>query len=241
MSSAVSPSVSPAESPRALPAVLFDLDGTLVDSEPNYYEASRRVLAAHGVEGFGWEEHTGFLGIGTEETMRVLRRRYALDAPVERLVAEKDRAYLELARRRTEPFAGMRRFVELLHTAGHPLAVASGSTHDAIDAALTCAGLDALLTVRVSAQDVERGKPSPDIFLRAAGLLGAEAADCVVVEDAPAGVEAADRAGMRCLAVPSVPETADNPAFAAAGLLTKGGQREFDPHHAYDWTVGRAE
>ncbi len=55
------------------PSVLFDLDGTLVDSEPNYYEAGRRLLARYGVRDFSWENHTRFIGIGTRETLTVLR------------------------------------------------------------------------------------------------------------------------------------------------------------------------
>ncbi|GAB2825195.1 HAD family hydrolase [Streptomyces daliensis] len=221
-----------------LPAVIFDLDGTLVDSEPNYYEAGRRVLARHGVNGFTWEDHTRFIGIGTRETLATLREEHGIDAPVDTLLAEKNHAYLELARAGTEVFPGMRELVGLLHTAGHPMAVASGSSRAAIEAVLAGTGLDALLTVHVSAEEVGRGKPEPDVFLEAARRLGARPADCVTLEDAPPGAEAARRAGMRCVAVPYVRDTVDDPAFASAGLLFPGGQGEFDARRAYDWITG---
>lgn len=218
-------------------AVVFDLDGTLVDSEPLYYEAGRRTLAAHGVNGFTWEEHTRFIGIGTRETLATLRAEHGIAAPVEQLLAEKNHHYLELARGGTEVFPGMRAFVERLHAAGHPLAVASGSSRQAIEAVLTGTGLAALLPVFVSAEEVGRGKPEPDVFVEAARRLGVAPQRCVVVEDAPPGAEAARRAGMRCIAVPYVAGTVGDPSFASAGLLFPGGQPAFDADVAYDWVT----
>ncbi|KAF4409903.1 MULTISPECIES: HAD family phosphatase [Streptomyces] len=224
--------------PSGTPHVIFDLDGTLVDSEPNYYEAGRRLLARYGVHDFDWAQHTRFIGIGTRETLETLRARYALDAPLGELLAGKNRLYLELAGAATEVFPQMRKLVEALHASGVPMAVASGSSRAAIEAVLAVTGLDALIPVTVSAEEVARGKPEPDVFLEAARRLGAAPADCVVLEDAPPGAEAARRAGMRCVAVPYVPETAGDPAFAAAGLLFAGGQREFDARAALDWITG---
>lgn len=87
----------------------------------------------------------------------------------------------------------------------------------------------------VSAEEVERGKPAPDVFLEAAARLDADPADCVVVEDAPPGAEAAHRAGMRCVAVPYLTVQADDPAFATAGLLVRGGQSGFDARAVMEW------
>ncbi|MFJ3173164.1 HAD family hydrolase [Streptomyces roseus] len=216
-------------------SVIFDLDGTLVDSEPNYYESGRRTLARHGVPDFTWEQHARFIGIGTLETLEILRERYAIAAPVEQLLAEQNAAYLELARAGTETFPEMRKFVERLHAEGIPMAVASGSSREAIDAVLAGTGLDALLTTAVSAEEVAHGKPAPDVFLEAARRLGAVPADCVVVEDAAPGARAAQAAGMSCVAIPYVPATAHDPAFTGAGLLFRGGQRDFSAETAYDW------
>ena len=222
------------------PSVIFDLDGTLVDSEPNYFEAGRRVLAAHGVLGFDWDEHTRFIGIGTRETLEVLRARYAIDAPLDELLAAKNRAYLELASTSTVVFPQMREFVERLSAAGVPMAVASGSSRAAIEAVLAGTGLTAHIAVTVSAEEVGRGKPEPDVFLEAARRLEAAPHDCVVLEDAPPGAAAARAAGMRCIAVPYVEDTADDAAFLAADLLFAGGQREFTAKAAYEWITGAA-
>ncbi|MFG2874233.1 HAD family hydrolase [Streptomyces sp. NPDC048337] len=220
-------------------SVIFDLDGTLVDSEPNYYESGRRTLARHGVPDFTWEQHSRFIGIGTLETLEILKERYGIQAPVEQLLAEQNAAYLELARTETEAFPEMRKFVERLHAEGVPMAVASGSSRESIDAVLAGTGLDSLLTTVVSAEEVAHGKPAPDVFLEAARRLGAEPADCVVVEDAAPGALAAHAAGMGCVAIPYVAETAHDAAFADAGLLFPGGQREFSADAAHDWLTAR--
>lgn len=216
-------------------SVLFDLDGTLVDSEPNYFEATRRTLAAHGVTGFDWARHTDFIGIGTLESLQALAAEYGVGAPVDGLLDATNRHYLELARAGTPVFPEMRTFVERLYAEGVPMAVASGSSPAAIEAVLAGTGLDAYLTTLVSAEEVERGKPAPDVFLEAARRLGAEPGSCVVVEDAAPGAAAAHAAGMRCLALPYVPGTADDPAFATADLVFAGGQREFTARAALDW------
>lgn len=80
------------------PSVIFDLDGTLVDSEPNYYEAGRRVLARHGVPDFTWEHHARYIGISTRETLTALRAEYGIETPVDELLACQDALYLDLAR-----------------------------------------------------------------------------------------------------------------------------------------------
>ncbi|AIR96851.1 HAD family hydrolase [Streptomyces glaucescens] len=221
-------------------SVIFDLDGTLVDSEPNYYEAGRQILAEHGVPDYTWADHERYVGISTLDTIADWKRRYGLGAPTEDLFAAKNRRYLELARAGTPTYPEMRTFVELLAAEGVPTAVASGSSPEAIDTILTATGLDAFLRTVVSADEVPRGKPAPDVFLEAARRLGADPAACVVLEDAAPGAAAAHAAGMRCVAVPYVPGQADDPRFGTAGLVFRGGQREFTARAAYDWLTGAA-
>lgn len=221
-------------------AVVLDLDGTLVDSEPNYFEASRRTLAEHGVPDFTWQEHESYVGISTQETIESLRRKYGIQAPVDALLTEMNTRYLALARAGTPVYPQMRKLVERLHEEGVPMAVASGSALDAIDAVLSGTGLDAQLRIYVSADEVAHGKPAPDVFLEAARRLGAMPAHCTVMEDAIPGAAAAYAAGMRCIAIPYVAAQADDPAFATAGLLFRGGQREFTAEAAYDWLARTA-
>ncbi|MGV9588164.1 HAD family hydrolase [Streptomyces tendae] len=221
-------------------SVIFDLDGTLVDSEPNYYEAGRRTLAEYGVPDFTWADHEAYVGISTQETVADWQRRYGLRASVEELLAVKNRHYLALARDSVRAYPEMRKFVELLAGEGVPMAVASGSSLEAIGTILARTGLNAQLRTVVSADEVARGKPAPDVFLEAARRLGAEPARCVVLEDAAPGAAAAYAAGMRCIAVPYVAAQADAPEFATAELLVRGGQEEFTARAAHDWLVRTA-
>lgn len=220
-------------------SVVFDLDGTLVDSEPNYYEAGRRTLAEYGVADFTWADHEAYVGISTRETVADWKRRYGLRATVGELLAVKNRHYLGIARTSARAYPEMRKFVELLADEGVPMAVASGSSPQAIGTILARTGLDAHLRTVVSADEVARGKPAPDVFLEAARRLGAEPARCVVLEDAAPGAAAAHAAGMRCIAIPYVADQADAPEFATAALLLRGGQEEFTARAAYDWLVRR--
>ncbi|MDT0388765.1 HAD family hydrolase [Streptomyces dubilierae] len=221
-------------------SVIFDLDGTLVDSEPHYFEAGRQTLAAYGVPDFTWADHERYVGISTQETVADWKERYGLPATVDELLAAKNRRYLELARSASRAYPEMRAFVELLAAEGVPMAVASGSSPEAIAAVLSGTGLDAHLHTVVSADEVAHGKPAPDVFLEAARRLGASPAECVVLEDAAPGAAAAHAAGMRCIAIPYVPAQADAPEFATAGLLLRGGQAEFTARSAYDWLAGAA-
>lgn len=218
-------------------SVIFDLDGTLVDSEPNYYEAGRQTLAEHGVPDFTWTDHERYVGISTQETVTRWKSLYGLRASVPELLADKNRRYLELAGNATRAYPEMRKFVELLDGEGVPMAVASGSSPEAIAAILAVTGLDAYFRTTVSADEVAHGKPAPDVFLEAARRLGADPADCVVLEDAAPGAAAAHAAGMRCIAIPYVAAQADAPEFTRAGLLLRGGQEEFTARAAHDWLV----
>ncbi|MCF3119075.1 HAD family phosphatase [Streptomyces arenae] len=215
-------------------SVIFDLDGTLVDSEPHYYEASRALLAERAGREYTWADNEQYVGISSHETLALWRREYGIEATVDELLADLDHRYLALARAETPVYPEMRKLVERLHDAGVPMAVASGSSRAAIAAILAGTGLDAQLTTFVSAEEVPRGKPAPDVFLAAAELLGAEPKDCVVFEDAAPGAEAARAAGMRCVAIPYVAAHADDAAFAAAEPLFRGGHGEFTAQAALD-------
>ncbi|MFI7385347.1 HAD family hydrolase [Streptomyces sp. NPDC049813] len=222
-------------SPFGDTAVVFDLDGTLVDSEPNYFKASLGTLARYGVTDFTWADHETYVGISTLETLTAWRRRYGITDPADVLLDDLNARYLEFARADTHVFAQMRLFVERLHAAGTPMVVASGSSPQAIEAILDGTGLRALLPRYVSADEVAHGKPAPDVFLEAARRLGVPASRCVVLEDAPPGAAAAHAAGMRCIAVPYVAAQAEDPAFTTADLLFKGGQEEFTARAACTW------
>lgn len=206
-------------------ACIFDLDGTLVDSEPNYKASDGAFLSAYGVR-YDEDFNRAVMGRGAVDLFRLIERSFP-ESPLNRLPLEervrlKDEAYLEYSRGRTRAFPSMKALVELLHGRGLPLALASGSSPVVIDFALGEAGLSGLFSVIVSAAEVPRGKPEPDIFLETARRLGVRPAACVVFEDSHNGVLAAHAAGMACVALPESGSEAA-PAFARASRVFPGG------------------
>lgn len=215
-------------------AVLFDLDGTLVDSEPNYLVADQRLLAPYGIA-FTEEDKRRYVGGGNLDQMIDLRRRFDLPATPQELAARKNALYLELALRGTPVFPEMLRFLERVRARGLPVAVASGSSPEVLRRVLEAAGLAAAFPVVVSAEEVARGKPWPEIFLEAAGRLGVPPTSCLVIEDSRHGVVAARRAFMRCIAVPYLSDPPLAVDFQLADLLFERGMAEFDAARALAW------
>jgi HAD superfamily hydrolase (TIGR01509 family) len=215
-------------------AVLFDLDGTLVDSEENYYFADRDLLARRGIA-FTMEDKRKYVGGSNADMMADLVRRYRLPDDPAALGAEKNGLYLEYAQKGTRVFPEMRRFWDMVRGRGIPVAVASGSSPQVVASLLELVGLRDQVEVVVSAEEVACGKPSPDVFLEAARRLGVPPHECVVVEDASPGVEAARRAFMRCIAVPYFRDRPLDPAFGMADLLFEDGMDGFDAARALRW------
>jgi HAD superfamily hydrolase (TIGR01509 family) len=225
----------------AVRAVIFDLDGVLVDSEPSHLEADRRLLARYGVD-FTEEMKRPYIGRSTSDVMTDLVARFGIPEPAHELVARGDAFYLEIVRGSVRVFAPSRSLLGLLHGAGYRLALASGSTPEVIAAVLESAGLRELFDVAISADSVARGKPAPDLFLTAAAELGVAPGACVVIEDSSHGVLAAVAAGMRCIAVPSVPVgpgSAPDPAYSQADILFEGGAEGMSAAAAFEWIRSR--
>jgi beta-phosphoglucomutase family hydrolase len=197
-------------------AVLFDWDGVVIDSSPQH-ERSWELLAAaeslplpegHFKRGFGKKNETIIPDIlgwarGPAEIQRLARLK---EGTYRRLVAESGVNILP----------GARELLAALRAENIPCAVASSTPRENLDAIFAATGLDACFDAVVCGDDVENGKPAPDIFLLAAKKLGVAPGDCVVIEDAHAGIEAALRAGMPVLAVATTHTIADLGAATAA-------------------------
>ncbi len=187
-------------------AVLFDCDGVIADSEPLHLRVFRDVLAPLGITITDEEYTDRYLGLDDrgvfEEVLRLHGRGDDREL-VATLIAAKARGFRRVLATETRIYPGVVDFIRAL--AGVPLAVVSGALRNEVEIILRCAGVRAAFAAIVAAEDVPSGKPDPEGFLRALGVLGGsdaiEPRTCLVVEDSLAGLEAATRAGMRRLAV----------------------------------------
>jgi HAD superfamily hydrolase (TIGR01509 family) len=205
-------------------AVLFDLDGTLVDTEPLFELSEHEYLAKWGIvideelrhELFG-QSAKGFFSLLERRFPESGLNRLSLD---ERLEA-KNANYFKVATGRIATFPAMEVLARGIAARGLPLAIGSSSNHLIIDFELEAVGLADLFPVRVSAVDVPRGKPEPDIFLEAARRLGVDPKRCVIFEDSFLGLRAGKASGAFTVSLPAPDALLER--FASADLLVAGG------------------
>lgn len=181
-------------------SVLWDLDGTLVDSEQYHWLAWRDTMAALGVP-LTHDEFMKTFGLRNDAIVPQWIPN-ATPEQIEQIADAKEQLYRRLVREGgLEPLPGVRHWTERLAHDGWLQAIASSAPREDVDAVLAVIGLAPCFQAIVSAEDVTLGKPHPQVFLTAAARLGSAPAQSVVVEDAPAGIEAARRAGMPSIGV----------------------------------------
>ena len=198
------------------------MDGVLIDTEPVWRAAQSAVFAGFGVA-LSERDLLDSTGQPIEELIPVWRRRASApdpagteltDAEIADLIIDRVIAHVTAEGR---PMPGVTAAIALFERCGLRLAIASSSPLRLIDAVCDRLGLTRI-TVRCSAMDEARGKPAPDVYLTAARRLGVAAANCLALEDSPAGVASARSAGMRCVAVPD-PLLAADPRYREADLV----------------------
>jgi len=201
-------------------AVVFDLDGVLVDSEGIWESARRALVEGHGLR-YPPEATRAIMGMSAPEWSRYLRD--ALGVPLEARAIDADIVVrISTAYREHLPLLpGAVACVRAL-AARFPLALASSSNRVLIELVLELADLREAFAAIVSSEEVARGKPSPDVYLRAAELLGVAPAACVAIEDSTNGIRSAHGAGMRVFALPNhdFPPTPEALALADAAFET---------------------
>jgi beta-phosphoglucomutase family hydrolase len=185
----------------SIPAFLFDLDGVIVDSNGLHVESWKEVARRHKFD-CPDPDHIGKCGLRTGAVIRELLHWPVSAEEAVQIGYEKEEIYREWIRQDgIRPISGVREFLEAARRGGIPCAVGSSAPRENVDLCLQTLNLKDSFLATVSGEDVRRGKPAPDIFLRAAERIGAPPAGCLVFEDAPAGVAAAHAAGMRAVAL----------------------------------------
>jgi len=194
-----------------LRALIFDFNGIIVDDEPIHFELFKQVLAEEGIKLTEADYYARYLGFDDRGAFTAAYREHgrSLDEKLlARLIDRKTIYYQSEIRSKVRIFPGVEKLVTTLVPV-LPLAVASGALRQEIETILSAAGLLKHFAVIISAEDVDHGKPEPEIFLKALARLNAQvedghpidAADCLVIEDSKEGIRGARRAGMKCLAV----------------------------------------
>ena len=202
---------------KPIQALIFDMDGLLVDTEHLAYGAMDAFLAKHGLDR-RQEIHDQMLGRRLPEAVAIIRDGYGLDHDLDVLIDDYASMRRDALIGNVVPLPGAAEIVQFGHDSGLRIGLASSGVRDQVLLSLDEAGLAGRFEVTVTGDDVTHGKPAPDIYLKAAAALGVDPAGCVVLEDAPAGIASAVAAGMRSVAVPN-DHSRDMP-FAVAPEVT---------------------
>jgi len=200
-------------------AVIFDMDGVLVDSEPVHFESTVQVMAKFDLP-FTEADNRRFIGSTDRVMFNTLVAQHGLTDPIDKLIEMRKAIYLELIQNGALAWReGIRELVGDLAARQHTLAVASSGLKRIIEYTLNRGEIRQHFGAVVSADDIPAPKPSPEIYLEAAKRIGVDPTLCAAIEDTDVGVRAAKNAGMFVIAFPTVTTAAMNfdPADATAG------------------------
>ena len=181
--------------------VIFDLDGVLADSEPWWNQIDAKLVAEHGVTYRG-EYHQNVLGVSYRLAVEFYKKAFGLSASTEELMRRRGEIAVDFFAHRVGLFPSAKAVLQELRQMKLRLAVATSSVAASAHPFLDRHGLTKFFNVVVTGDEIERGKPHPDIYLCAAEKLGVSATECLVIEDALSGITAAKAAGMRVAAIP---------------------------------------
>jgi HAD superfamily hydrolase (TIGR01509 family) len=198
-------------------AVIFDLDGVLIDSEHLWDEVRQQLAEERGRR---WNEKASrdMMGMSSIEWSRYMRDGVGLEEEPEEISSEVVRRLEERYRTELPLIPGAEQTVERL-AARWPLALASSSNRELIDLVLAESGLGRSFQASVSSEEVARGKPAPDVFLEAARRLSVGPSGCAAIEDSENGIHAAKAAGMRTIAIPNPQYPPHEDALGAADVI----------------------
>jgi len=186
---------------KRVKAVIFDMDGVLVDSEPFHVQTEKRMFRKMNLD-ISDEEHAGYMGTATDVMWKQIigKRNLPIDIPeITELTIKEGLPYF-YSLEKIDPMPGLIDLLEKLKSKNIPMAVASSSDPETIRIILEKSGLRKYFLQAVSSSEVGKSKPEPDVFLHAAKILGVLPENCVVFEDSKNGIKAAKAAGMYCIA-----------------------------------------
>lgn len=178
-------------------AIIFDMDGVIIDSEPLHMKLERELLKEFGGK-ISKEEHDTFVGTTDYHMWSTFKDKFNLEPSVDELIKTKKERFIRNIHK-VELVDNFYEFMLELYNEGYPLALASSNNRKNVDLIMERFDLDKYLKVSISGEEVVNSKPDPEIFLKAAKKLDVKPQNCLVIEDAIAGVLAAKSAGMKCI------------------------------------------
>jgi beta-phosphoglucomutase family hydrolase len=181
-------------------AVIWDMDGVLADTAPHHLLAWQETFAKRGINFTEADFKRGF-GIRNDAIIKNTLGEQLTEAEIETIAREKEATFRRIIGKDVKPLPGALELLQALYDQGIRMAIASSTTIENIHLIIGSLGIKKYFKAVVTGHDVTEGKPSPQVFLLAAKRLGAEPKNCIVFEDAVAGVKAAKSAGMYCVAV----------------------------------------
>ncbi len=187
-------------------AVIFDMDGLLVDSEIVWHVAEDDLFKSLGVT-YTQEARSLVVGMRVDEFLTVLRDHFKLENPVEELIIQLNQIMVERIPLQVKAKPGAVELLIFLKERGVPMAVASNSSQSIIKVTMDSQGWNELLPIQCSADDEVAGKPAPDVYLTAARRLGVDPAQSIGIEDSPRGAQGVVNAQMTCFVVPDLSHT----------------------------------
>jgi HAD superfamily hydrolase (TIGR01509 family) len=191
-------------------AIIFDMDGVLIDARDWHYEALNRALGLFGFEISRYDHLTTFDGLPTRRKLQMLTAAYALPEELHGFINDmKQRYTLEIVHARCKPRFNHEYALSRLHSRGYRLAVASNSIRNTIETMMRHAALDGYLEFVVSNEDVVRGKPDPEMYTLAIDKLGLLPSECLIVEDNENGLRAARASGAHVMEVEGVDDVTE--------------------------------
>ena len=178
-------------------AVIFDMDGVIFDTERVYLEIWQSVFEKYGYK-MTKELYITVMGTGRKNVIKTFLENFGDDLPIEKMYEEKDNQLFYIIENQGIPLKkGVKELFSMLKEKNYKIALATSAKRDRVEKQIKDKWLKESFDAIVCGDDVEKGKPSPDIFLKAAKEIDVEAKDCFVVEDSPAGIKAAFSGGMK--------------------------------------------
>ena len=217
--------------PATIKAVLFDMDGVLIDAKDWHYEALNRALDIFGMSISRMDHLSTFDGLPTRRKLEMLSIERGLPRELHEFLNDlKQRYTVEMVHARCRPQFPQERLLSSLRNSGYKLAVCSNSIRSTVHLMMERAALTSYLDLMLSCQDVDRPKPAPDVYLKAMQTLGLRPQECLVVEDNEHGIQAAVASGAHLLVVESVEQTNLQRVTSRLEQIERGGPARAGGH-----------